>query len=121
VCIDQAGWRFRPYPKHETPPSFRDKDLAEIDRLTVNADSRYYPQHQPSELEAQVVGIGLYVYSPKRHTIYKVLEFAAHIGASKGTPSRWVKVEVTNGEYHGRPITSEEYARFVGSQIPCCA
>jgi len=120
MCIDQTNWRFCPYRKHETPSKYRSNPLADIDRLTLNSDSLYYPTHQPQVLEQLVIGAGIYVQSPKAHKTFKIHEFAEPIGACDGQPSRWVKVEVTSGEFHGRPISHEQYTRFANRQIPCC-
>jgi hypothetical protein len=120
VCIDQTNWRFRPYPKHETPPSFRDRDHADIDRLTLGADSRYYREHPVEHIEKQVIQLGVYVQSHKAHKILKIHEFPEFVGASSGEASRWVKVEITNDEFHGRPITADEFRRHMARQIPCC-
>src|SRR6267143_4141077 len=120
MCIDQSKWRFRSYTKHVTPATYRDRPREQIDRMTINSDSRYYTDYQPQDLERNVLDHGIYVRSPKAHKVFKVHEFPDHVGASNGQPSRWVKVEVTNGEYHGRPITREQYARWAAQQIPCC-
>jgi len=120
MCFNEATWRFRQYRKHQTPPSYRDSPRAEIDALTLNADSLYYPGCSQREIEEMVLTSGNYVRSPKPKTVYKVNEFPADIGASNGQPSRWVKVESTNGEFHGRPIAEEEYRRFMTRIITCC-
>ena len=88
--------------------------------MTRNSDSRYYPQCQQRDIEESVLREGTYVRSPKPNTIYKVHEFPSDIGASNGQPSRWVKVESTNGEFHGRPIAEIEYRRFMNRIVPCC-
>ena len=120
MCIDQKNWRFFAYRKHESPPSFRSKATAEIDRLTLNSISRYYPQFRPEDLERLVVASGVYVQSPKPHKMLKIHEFDEVIGACDGEPSKWLKVEVTSGEFHGRPITHAQYERFLSRQVPCC-
>ena len=120
MCFDQSHWHFRPYLKHHTPASHRSRTRSEIEALTRNADSRYYPESNPAAIEEQVVRGGLYVRCRKPNTIYKVHEFGDEIGASNGTSSRWVKVECTNGEYHGRPISADEYRKHMSQRIPCC-
>lgn len=120
MCIDQTRWRFCQYRKHETPPAFRDKPCDYIDGLTLNSDSLYYPQFQPREIERRVVDVGLYVQSPKAHKTFKILEFEVPIGACNGQPSKWVKIEATSDQYHGRPIAYEQYTRLLSRQIPCC-
>lgn len=120
MCFDQTNWRYFPYRKHEAPPTFRSKSFAEIDRLTKNSISRYYPQVVAQEIETQVIHTGLYVRSHRAHKLFKLLEFAQPVGACDGEPSKWVKVEVTSGEYHGRPITADQYRRLLARQTPCC-
>lgn len=120
MCFDQTKWRFCDYRKHETPVRYRSRTLQEIDRLTFNSISRYYPHHQPQEIEKRVIEGGIYVRSHKPHKLFKLLAFEEEVGACDGQPSKWVKVEVTSNEYHGRPITREQYERFVARQTPCC-
>ncbi len=120
MCFDEANWKFKQYLKHHTPPAYRDRPLAEIDAMTRNSDSRYYPQCQQRDIEESVLREGTYVRSPKPNTVYKVNEFPSDIGASNGQPSRWVKVESTSGEFHGRPIAESEYRKFMNHTIACC-
>ena len=121
MCFDETAWKFKQYPKHHTPRAYRDRPLAEIDAMTRNSDSRYYPQCQQRDIEESVLREGSYVRSPKANTVYKVNEFPSDIGASNGQPSRWVKVESTNSEFHGRPIAESEYRKFMNHVIPCCS
>jgi len=120
MCIDQSKWHYCQYRKHVTPPKYREKVTADIDRLTLESDALYYPQFQPRDVEQQVVDGGIYVQSSKAHKVFKIYEFEWAIGACNGQSSRWVKIEVTSGEFHGRPITQEQFMRFLGRQVPCC-
>ena len=120
MCFNEKTWRFKRYPKHVTPAVYRDRPISDIDTITKNSDSLYYPQHDPKTIEETVLREGEYVRSPKSQTVYKVNEFDSVVGASKGLPSKWVKVESTNGEFHGRPIAEDEYRRFKTRIIPCC-
>src|SRR5438876_3442994 len=119
MCFDQTKWKVKPYYKHHTPPSYRNRSHQEIAAITTNSDSRYYPECEPRMVEEQVLRQGTYVICRKPKTIYKVHEFPSQIGASNGSPSRWVKVECTNAEYHGRPISEEEYRKHMAQPIPC--
>lgn len=120
MCTDISALHFVPYPKHETPPQFRTKPAAEIDRLTQGRDSLFYPSVSSADLENEVLVGGEYVESSKPATVQKIMAFDYDIGASEGLPSRWALVEITNTDYHGRPISSHLYERKRRRTIPCC-
>lgn len=120
MCFAQNTWKFKDYPKHHSPPAYRDLPVSDIDAMTQNADSRYYPTSDQRSVEDVVLRDGTYARTAKPNTIYKVNEFPMDVGASDGRPSRWVKVESTNGEYHGRPISEQEYRKLMNRVIPCC-
>ena len=120
MCLDIDTLECIDYPKHETPPRFRTVPLQDIDRLTVARDSLFYPEVRSREIQLEVLQVGVYVHSAKPATIQKVLAFDQPIGASEGVPSRWAYVEVTNGGFHGRPITQAAFQRKINQQVPCC-
>lgn len=120
MCFDESQWQWVDYRKHIPPPRLREAPLNEINGLTEGRRSLYYPSVQSRELEKAVLREGIYVHSPKPATVYKVKEFDDDIGASAGSPSKWVKVETTSGYFHGRPITRAEFDRLIGQRIPCC-
>ena len=120
MCFDETAWQHKPYRKHHTPPSYRDKSHPEINAITRNADSRYYPERDSRTVEEQVLRNGTYVRCLKPNTVYKVHEFPSDVGASDGESSKWVKVECTKAEYHGRPISEAEYRKHITRTIPCC-
>jgi len=117
---DESQWQWIEYRKHVAPPRFRSAPLHEIDKQTARGRSLYYPTIQSREVEERVLHEGVYVRSRKPATIYKVKQFDQDVGASSGLPSRWVKIEITNGQYHGRPITQVEFDRLMKQPIPCC-
>jgi hypothetical protein len=122
MCLDVRNCHWADYyRKHQTPPRLRDATTGDIDLETEEGrPSLYYPSVAQLEVEESVLTQGFYVRSAKRATICKVREFGDLLGASEGQPSRWVLVEVTNGEFHGRPITRELYLKKMRFQTQCC-
>lgn len=120
MCFDESQWNWVRYRKHIAPASVRTAPSNEVDGLTEGRPSLYYPGVECRDTEETVLRDGVYVQSPKPATIYKVMEFDNHIGASSGGPSKWVKVESTSGFFHGRPISRAEFDRLIKHQIPCC-
>jgi hypothetical protein len=116
---NKKQWRYRRYPKHFTPPAYRTKPRADIDRLTLYGDSYYYPDQDPEAIERRVLEYGKCVRSHVAHKVVLIHEFDEAVGAANGTSSRWVRIEVTNGEYHGRPISHDQYLNLSGKEIPC--
>ena len=43
---------------------------------------------------------------------WKVMEFDEMIGVSEGTPTRFVRVEMSANVIHGHPITEVEYKKL---------
>lgn len=123
MCLDVQNCRWVDYyRKHQVPPRLREATKDEIDRDTASPGraSLFYPDADQQAIEGIVLRDGVYVESAKRATVYKIMEFQQPIGASEGEASRWVMVETTNGEYHGRPITRAHYLRRSRRVIECC-
>jgi len=119
MCSDPETWRWIDYRKHKVPPWLRDAPADEIDRATAGRPSLYYPSVNQRDLERQVAERGICVRSAKPATDYKIMEFVEPIGASEGKSSRWVMVQQTSGEFHGRPIAEHEYRRRLASPAKC--
>jgi hypothetical protein len=122
MCLDFDNCRWAAYyRKHQPAPRLRGAPRHEIDRETGDRRaSLFYPDVDQQDLEERCLRQGKYVESAKRATVYKVMDFGLEVGASDGQSSRWVLVEVTNTEFHGRPITRENYERRIRKEIACC-
>lgn len=121
MCFNETTWRWVNYRKHKVPPSLRGAAKSEIDRNTANGrDSLYYMEVDQRAIETAVAQRGNYVESAKVATVLKVMEFPNFVGASEGQPSRWVQVEHTSGEFHGRPIAENAFNRKMKRPTTCC-
>lgn len=43
---------------------------------------------------------------------WKVMEYPDSIGASEGSPSRWIRIELSANTIHGHPISEREFRRL---------
>lgn len=122
MCLDVESCRWVSHNgKHRAPPSLKNAPMPEIDRATESGrPSLFYPGVDQFEIERNVLMEGMYVESGKPATKQKIMELDNHIGASDGQPSRWVMVEATSGDFHGRPITRALYERKLRRQKECC-
>jgi hypothetical protein len=97
--------------KHEPLPGH---DRGQTIQDTSNGgDSRYYPGVDIEAVERRAAEQGVDVPSGKPATRYRVMELEEPVGASCGMESRWVRVESTNGDLHGHPITEQRYAKYL--------
>ncbi len=99
-----------PYSKHRSPGGWsRERTIA---ATSDGRDSRYFADVDVEAIERVAAQSGAPVPSPKPATTYKVCEFAEIVGASEGLPSRWLRVESTNGVFHGHPISRRVYSAW---------
>lgn len=101
------GWP----PKHAPLPD-HDRDQTVVATADGNP-ARYFPDVDAETVEAMAVRSGKDVPSGKPATYYRVLMLDEAIGASDGQISRWVLVESTSGDYHGRPITERRFRQLL--------
>ena len=73
----------------------------------------YYRGVDIRDLETRAAADGVEVPSGKPATLYKVYAAERAVGASEGEESRWVRVEDTNGDFHGHPISQRRYEEYM--------
>ncbi|HLO65574.1 MAG TPA: hemagglutinin repeat-containing protein [Holophaga sp.] len=78
---------------------------AKIVDATRSGPAKYLPGTNIEALERMIWSEGTKVEGKA----WRVMEFAKDVGASRGKPSRWVRVEESAGTIHGHPITEAEF------------
>jgi len=105
------------YPKHICPPNLETHEV--VTRTGGGQPALYLPATNVEEIEKEAAADGTFVSSGKPATFYKVHAFDHDIGASNGALSRWIRVESTNGGFHGHPIPESRYIRMLTKAIVC--
>jgi RHS repeat-associated protein len=83
---------------------------ADVIKSTLRGPAKYRPGINVEELERRVWQQGLRVTNGKS---WKVMDVGQDIGASAGSPSNWVRVELSGDTLHGHPITFDEFTRLL--------
>ncbi|MFL5430447.1 MAG: hypothetical protein ACJ79M_12595 [Myxococcales bacterium] len=97
--------KHKPLPRHDRAQTIED--------TRGDADSRYFPGIDVAAVEREAASHGTVVPSGKEATMYKVFRFDAPIGASQGAETDCVRVESTNGDFHGFPIAHGRYIAYL--------
>lgn len=109
---NEIRWeRWIPYGKHLPPRSWTREDC--VGASAEGGISRYFPGIDVQVLEQEAARHGTCIPSGKPATSYKLMAFPDMIGASDGLPSCWMRVESTNGDFHGHPISRRVFDRLM--------
>ena len=115
---DVEQWcRWVDYRKHASAPGLTREQVIASTRNGRSA--RYFSATDIGATETTAARIGTCTRTKKPVTAFKVHEFEGAVGASDGEESRWVLVESTNGDFHGRPITKRVYLERLKLRMDC--
>jgi len=113
VPKDEEEWKrwvnrgkHKPIPGHSVQQTITDS--------LGDRPSRYFPGIDIRQVETEAASRGQVTPSGEGRgaTLYKVHRFGYAIGASCGIATDCIRVESTNGDFHGYPIAPSRYVEY---------
>ncbi|MBX4135766.1 RHS domain-containing protein [Pseudomonas sp. S5F11] len=81
----------------------------DIVAATKSGPAKYKPDIDIEKIEKDAYRNGSITTNGKP---WKVMEYPDSIGASEGSPSRWIRIELSANTIHGHPISEREFRRL---------
>ncbi len=113
--IRQSLMTARPadYTKHTQAT----RSVDEARRFSLR-EAQYLPTIQRETLEANALRNMTGYTREVNGTLYKYVKFDKSIGFDQGQETQWLRVELSNGFYHGHPITGRRLREQCSECIP---
>lgn len=122
--VEQAQWA-REYTKHRKARTINEAkgiSLGHAKKAGTGGpygQAQYLPGLDVQQLErAALNSPRAYARYHKKHSIWKFYRFDHPVGFDEGVETRWIRVELTSGAFHGHPMNIQRVRKYIPDAKP---